>query len=336
MRRRTKVVLTAAVVGLIATGCVKDLGTLSGAAGTSSTARDINDSNVIVGESESKPFVLRPTETMQALPLPPFHFGGTAVAINASETIVGSAMGLSETPTAVIWKNGSVTTISPSSSAKMHEPKDINTVGVIVGTQGEKRPTPRGDQWFYRAVVRSATGSLARLPESADQSVADGVNDLGHIVGSVLDVSGTSRPVLWIPQTGSDTYSLVFLSAPGVVGEAKGINSNGDVVGFVVVDGRKHGAWWKASSHEFVDLGAIGDLDTRAVDITDAGTIVGSTRDAAGMSQAYRWTVDGKWQTLGNLGGTHAEVQGANNNKAAVGNALVGDGNVRHAVKYDI
>ena len=58
-------------------------------------------------------------------------------------------------------------------------------------------------------------------------SYANGINDLGEIVGSSMDDNGDLEPVTWNGPTHSPNYLT-----PGIGGTAYGVNEAGDVVGW--------------------------------------------------------------------------------------------------------
>jgi probable HAF family extracellular repeat protein len=75
-----------------------------------------------------------------------------------------------------------------------------------------------------------------------------------------------------------------------------------------------------------IDLGTLGGLSSDALDINEAGQVVGRAATASGVERAFLWTAAGGMTDLGTLGdaGTRSQAHGINDAGRVVG--LVNDG----------
>jgi len=120
----------------------------------------------------------------------------------------------------------------------------------------------------------------------------------------------------------AEAYTVVDLGTlGGSFGEARGINSSGQVVGYATTaDGLARAFIWDAANG-MRDLGTVpGGLQAFAHGINDAGQVIGQA-DAPGMLgfSAVRWDAISGVQLLGTLGGSFSIAQGINNSGQVVG-----------------
>ena len=120
----------------------------------------------------------------------------------------------------------------------------------------------------------------------------------GDIVG-IANTSSGRKPVIW--QGGTQPATELMLLPGHVIGEALAINSRGDAVGYTAGPSALPRATLWSSTGAVHDLGSFALRGfSRALDINDAGTIVG----AAGVdhgSRAFIWTRTGGMQDLNTL-----------------------------------
>ncbi len=134
-------------------------------------------------------------------------------------------------------------------------------------------------------------GTFTLLPSFMGQTVsANGVNDLGQIVGSIGPLR---QSVLW----SGGVYTEIDDPNAGFVGTvAHGINDAGQIVGsYVDTGGHQHG--FLDTNGHFTDIDVPGSSATEAYGINSAGVIVGQYRDSAGGLNGFI-DVNGTFTTL--------------------------------------
>jgi uncharacterized membrane protein len=173
----------------------------------------------------------------------------------------------------------------------------INSHGVIVGNG----TSPIG--WSVPWVYDPAVGHIVQLPgtASAVPAHARGINDNGDIVGDLTAVSSVDSmpvgtlPVKWAAATHAATILLQFGNT--LAGTANAINASGAIVGEVA-----SGAVLWASAEATPIALAPERSSSRAIDINDAGVIVGSIAAYHGQDimtpTAVAWSLDRHLQLL--------------------------------------
>jgi hypothetical protein len=294
-RVRAGVAIGATVMAL-ATSCVSDLGVPGNA-----VAHGVSSNGWIVGRSDSSAFLRDPGGTVRVLNVAPDGLD----AVNSSGVAVGTVNGGCGTnclyPGAVKWDGQAIVHLEGFPSAA----GDINDGGTIVGFVYDGG---------YQAAVWPPSGPPRYLPVQNPSSVngAHGVNEAGDVVGRVADAAGTEHAAYWDAATStlhvlSDRRSWAWeINDDGVIAgvvfgddgkmhaarwaagsheltvldeaesEARAVNNAGVVVGWREADGpasRRAMSW--SPTGEATNLGSY-DGPSRAADINDAGTIVGS------------------------------------------------------------
>src|SRR5918998_4562425 len=324
-RRRGRRLRRAALLGsvvLVAAACVEDLGSLGG---PSTVAADVNDSGVAVGYGRTADGVTQ--RAFRRQPGGPIvDIGGpfeqsAANAVNETGVAVGftTTGGVSD---AVVWnKKGKMRSIGvgPDSQAT-----DIADDGTIVGHRGG----PSASEGF---VIDAVTGEVEALPHAfpgAPQYVT-AVNNHGAVVG--YEHTAGYTPVLWQ----APDHTPVVLPYGGGFVTPTDINDPGDIVGTDAYDGRliaSDAVWWRAGTHERVDLPAPpGGPLTSANGINAAGDVVGGARPdryTPGPERAVRWNIHalGPPADLGDLGGGASGANALDSTGAAVGWAATQEG----------
>src|SRR5207248_5420783 len=72
------------------------------------------------------------------------------------------------------------------------------------------------------------------------------------------------------------------------------------------------------TTYTFTDLGTLGGLTSRPLDINDAGDVVGYSTDAGGNTRAFLYRA-GVMNDLGTLGGATAQATRINNHGQIIG-----------------
>ncbi|GAB2683250.1 hypothetical protein GCM10027194_15550 [Thalassiella azotivora] len=154
------------------------------------------------------------------LPEPPGHDYTPVVAVDDRGVAVGSSRHAATwATTPLLWRDGQVETLPVPQGSTVARPSDINDRGVVVGTayvQGWARPV-----MWAGGVVR-----VLPLPEGVT-GYANGVNDVGEVVGWASRPGEYGRAVLW------RRGELVPLTGPAEAGPtyASAINNRGQVGG---------------------------------------------------------------------------------------------------------
>jgi len=182
----------------------------------------------------------------------------------------------------------------------------INESGQVAGTSG-------GRAVIWENGVKRDLG----IPPGFTSARAEGINNLGHVVGYAMVQVGTtwnSRAFFWTPESGmqllpGSTYST-----------AHAINDAGIIVGDAKrTDGTMGGAVWVNGALEILPAGS-----GTAYDINSAGQVVGDAGGGAnvggmGWGRAYIWSAASGLQFVSTLRGSLGEALGINDDGSVVG-----------------
>ena len=276
-----------------------DLGTLPG--GSTSSAYGINDSNQVVGDSDSgdsdgntHAFLYSyPDGTMQDLGVLPAGTYSHALGINNSEQVVGYADALY--------------TNSYGSESTPH--------AFLYSTNGGMQ-------------------NLGTFPPTTDPGVygsyteADGINNSGQIAGygEVSYLATDSGEHAFLYQGGIFQDLGTAADSYNYGSEAYAINNSGQVVG-VSYDAYYDNHAFLYSGGPLQDLGSLGGAISAANGINDVGQVVGDSLTASDSEDAFLYT-GGVMQDLGVISnGTGSSAFGINNSGQIVGNAGNPSGN---------
>lgn len=150
-----------------------------------------------------------------------------------------------------------------------------------------------------------------------DFSLANGINDLGQIVGESKTLGGETHAFLWDRGTISDLGTL------GETSSAHGINNQGEIVGAISSKNVRGSAvlWRNRQRLSLADLGPTGSGST-ALAINANGDITGISSGFAsssgGVVRAVVWQ-GGTIRDIGTLGGMHSTASALNDLGDVVG-----------------
>ncbi len=221
----------------------------------------------------------------------------------------------------------------------------INNRGIITGTADEVRQ-PQGLA-SDRALVWQKDGSgyqLAINSIGGKESYYLDINAQNQIAGrnivSEADAAGViqtfERPV-FVDAAGTVTR---LAEQGGNGGTAQSINGQGTIVGYLDQDGALNGeekyaavVWKLDATGQYVleNLGTFGDEQARAIDINNAGQIIGSGSNGSGATATSSPFIirDGEYTSIGSLGGRTGSVSEINEFGTVVGASQVAAGTNR-------
>jgi hypothetical protein len=226
---------------------------------------------------------------------------------------------------------------------------NVNTIsnrGEVIGTADEVRQ-PVGLA-TDRALVWDKDGKLTINDFGGVESYYLDTNNLNQVAGrnivSQKDADGKSfnfEKPLFI-ENGSRT-ELKTLDGDG--GTAASLNAKGTVVGYLDTDTKLNGeekftavVWEQGADGQFTlkNLGTFGDEQARALDINNAGAIIGSSSSPTGaagsgiVATSSPFIIrDGEYTSIGSLGGNTGSVAEINEFSTVVGASQRADGTNR-------
>src|SRR5688572_26555241 len=268
-------------------GVLRSLGVLPGM--TSSRAEDINELGQVVGYSSNASGVFQAFVWTAAGGMQPLagSLGGcctVARGINDQGLIVGEANLVGNAGAhAVVWENGVMRDIH-SLGAGSTFPWDLSNTGIAVGQWDPQNGT---------FIWTSAGGMTVPAGLEGPSDIPLSVNDAGQIVGWYRrTTTGPATAFLWENGTIRDLGTLGGVSSVGIA-----INTAGQVVGRSDIAVKKRGgtnfrAFLWTAAEGMQDLGSLPNRElAQALDINDAGVVVGQTWLSSGSSRATLWRI---------------------------------------------
>lgn len=242
---------------------IYDLGTLGGA---NSAAYAINEDGAVVGSAETiggvwSPFLWTSEDGIRDLGSLG-NKGGSASGINDRGVIVGTCNNTDHSKQAFTYTVAGGMVALPSGDSSKAGAVDVNNAGVVVGSVGLEcgywdseriwRPVATSDKDWWNAVARSVNeageivgdfndgqgilGYVWRI-EGASQCVghlggrtshANGINDLGTVIGYSECPGGARRPFIWMDgvMTALASFDPKYECVPWR------LNNRGQIVGY--------------------------------------------------------------------------------------------------------
>jgi probable HAF family extracellular repeat protein len=199
-------------------------------------------------------------------------------AINNRGQITGSARNSDDVRAAWFWDGEQGRFVLGDHPEGAGQATDINDAGDVVGSTlffRDYSEMPGSFSFRTRAFLYDGAISDFGVLDGNSQSRAEGINRRGDVVGSSFGGTGEQHAVLFM------NGEIVDLG----LGQAFAINNRGDVVGHkIVVD---VGRAFSYSGGQLTDLGTLGGETSSAVDVNDAGEIVGWSATADGRVRAF-------------------------------------------------
>lgn len=282
-----------------------------------------------------------PPPATPAATLAPLSGGtqATPAAVNETGLIVGNSEPTPGTPMkAVFWTGpaGTATQLPALAGAPANgfsAAFGVNDAGAVVGEAQDASGAFSAVCW---PSASQAPTALLRLSAAKTFSTAFDINATGAIVGEAENNAFEKRAVLWASTT-AKPVDLGTLKG-GKTSTAYAINDSGFVAGESDdAAGKRHAVVWDPSG-VIVDLGIVGEAESKANDISAAGVVVGETEVAPGQVQAMAWipaAAGGPPYTRRDLGvaGTESAANGIKGNRV-LGYRSTPAGN--EAVSWDV
>ncbi|MBN6040249.1 hypothetical protein [Amycolatopsis sp. 195334CR] len=255
------------------------------------------------------------TWTRTVLPLPSGALTGGVDAADGTGGYAGSVSYGADSEQgsrAVRWKNGQFTEFGNLDDPEFQKRLTItgvNNAGTVVGIAYQ--------QTGFRAAIRSRDGRMERLPElpGAGQSMAEGVNDKGDIVGAVETMAEDGpfwHPVIWPADAPGTVVELTGL--PGTRATADGIDEDGTVLVSVEEDYNQVPYLWRDGVARRLPLpeGAY-DVITRGI---SNGRVIGeASYETGAFFRSVLWDRDGQPREVTRS----ADIRGINDDGQLVG-----------------
>lgn len=310
---------------------VIDLGTLGG---SSSEAIEVNDSEWVVGGSDTRNGGSHPAlwRSGNVRDLGTLNFrDGEALGINESGTIVGTLydgdpFGENGEPARArgfVWREGEMRRLR-TLGGDFGYARRVNELGVVAGSS----TLPNGNE---RAVIwrNGKPRNLGTL--GGNYSYALGINELGQVVGaSAKRRNGPPHAFLWEDGRMRDLGTL-----GGPASQANVINNRGRIAGIadLPVFPKSHATVWEGDRTR--DLGTLGGDFSIGLGTNDIGQVVGisdTTRKEPFHPRGFVWS-GGLMLGLPTLGGDFGNAHGINNQGTIAGHSDLPSGK-SHATLY--
>ncbi len=263
-------------------------------------ANDVNDSGVVVGESDQRAFVWTATGGTRELPgLVPGQ-SSSATAVNADGWVVGQARGADGWAHAVKWSpTGAVTDLGTVPGGIDSRATGINRAGQVVGTALNAYGKDVG-------FLHDGATMTALLAPGQDNCEGRAINDQGVVALACASHFGGGRGFRYA----AGAYEVLGGLFSDDRTDVRAINGNATFVGSSYgSSGRRAVIWPRIGIAQ--DLGGLGG-DTWGVDINDAGQAVGFYMPGGVRHVVLFDPVFGN-RDIGTAGNARAEPKAMNN-----------------------
>jgi probable HAF family extracellular repeat protein len=228
--------------------------------------------------SPGSPFVMDSAGNRTSLPL--YQNDGSTVpfAIN----VAGQIVGLAQSPrTAILYQNGSWTSIPPPPGEQWNAALDIDEAGDVVGV-GTQVPDSAMQVSVLHAFYRPAGQATVDL-SLAVQSSAYRISNACTIAGIFETDAGATHGFLR-PAAGGSLLDLGTLGGPN--SSVYAVNASGNAVGVSDTAAAAHHAFLFTSGR-MMDLGTLGGSVSEAKGIDDEGHVVGNGTTSTGVAHPF-------------------------------------------------
>jgi uncharacterized membrane protein len=202
--------------------------------------------------------------------------------INAAGDVMGT-YGKGGRNHAFVMTKGILTTLDPT-------PDDTNSQGGFINAQGEaigtyRDATQKRHGFIWRKGIFTNTSINVPGDHPLFGTVAQGINDIGHVVGNYVDVNGNNFLRHGFLRLGANDYRT--FDVPGrTFTSPSGISNSGQIVGFYADDNFFfHG--FVLSKGVFMKVDVPGASETQVFSINAKGEIVGTYFDANGVQYGF-------------------------------------------------
>lgn len=247
----------------------------------------------------------------------PLADSGSCAAINAHGTTVGSSrIGFGEYDLSAWFATprGKLRTVHGAGDKEAWTGNAINASRMVAGTVVYEKTFG-----FHYAAAWAPDGTLSRLPQLADgASSALGINDAGDIVGEAPGANDVTHPMMWT------AGGVIDLAPDHWFGYARSVNSRKQAVGVVIDAPHQDSQAALFENGTVTKLGTLGGRSSEAVDINEAGHVVGYSDIAHNdwVSHPFIYA-DGVMRDLGAPRGVRALASAINNHDVVVGVVVV-------------
>ncbi|HET7459400.1 MAG TPA: hypothetical protein VFJ74_17240 [Gemmatimonadaceae bacterium] len=226
----------------------------------------------------------------------------------------------------------------------------LNGGGKVVGSARVPQGAGYVDQCFlWTPTVANGTSGTVSVPANdfgGGFCSANDINDLGTVTGASNLPSGFSHAFVW---SGSGTAGITDLTPTDVASYGSAINTGGQVAGWRITSPTPpsvlNATVWtptSASTWSVTDLGTYGHDQSQAMDINDAGYVIGFARNnTTTIDDAFFWQ-NGSFSSLASPSGEITSPTGAMSDATSAGIVLVVGGSlnpssgVRHALRWAV
>ena len=173
----------------------------------------------------------------------------------------------------------------------------INSYGQVVGVYRPATPAPFSDVCFLWTPTspNATTGSVITFAGLGGTfCVANDINSRGYIAGASTTSGGAQHAFLWSPTSdNAQTGSIQNLAPTAFSSYGSAINDAGQIAGqYMSPTGLPNAATWTptgSGGFTLTELGLFTGVESHAMDINDAGFVIGWARNASSVDDGFFW-----------------------------------------------